>query len=127
MPRSLRRARSGSRRSTLRTTPRRPYSTTCGSRRARSPEALETACHETATLGSRNIQETDFIYASEASRRTHMRALLGILCLFSCAPAATASERADVARLARAAEVRAVLSEISDKRDPSDGLRSHDL
>jgi hypothetical protein len=56
-----------------------------------------------------------------------MRALLGILCLFSCAPAATASERADAARLARAAEVRAVLSEISDKRDPSDGLRSHDL
>ncbi len=54
-----------------------------------------------------------------------MRALLGILCLFSCA--ATASERADAARLARAAEVRAVLSEISDKRDPSDGLRSHDL
>ncbi len=56
-----------------------------------------------------------------------MRALLGLLCLFSCAQAASASQRLDDARVARTAEVRAVLSEISDKRDSAQERRSHDL
>ncbi len=56
-----------------------------------------------------------------------MRALLGLLCLFSCAQAASASQRLDDARVARTAEVRAVLSEIAARRDPADERRSHDL
>ncbi len=56
-----------------------------------------------------------------------MRALLGFLCLFSCAQAASASQCLDEARLARTAEVRAVLSEISDQSEASLERRSHDL
>lgn len=56
-----------------------------------------------------------------------MRALFGILCLFSCAEAASAAQRLHDARVARTAEVRAVLSEISARRGTPDEERSHDL
>ncbi|HEX2555383.1 MAG TPA: hypothetical protein VHL98_16915 [Microvirga sp.] len=56
-----------------------------------------------------------------------MRALLGFLCLFSCTQAASAAQRLDDARTARTAEVRAVLSEISAKREAADEDPSHDL
>jgi hypothetical protein len=50
-----------------------------------------------------------------------MRALLGLLCLFTTAPAFTASAQCDNAlRSARTEEVRSVLAEISaDRPDPA--------
>ncbi len=56
-----------------------------------------------------------------------MRALFGILCLFSSVSAASASQSAESERLARAAEVRAVLTEIAESRPASAERQSHDL
>ena len=56
-----------------------------------------------------------------------MRALFGILCLFSSVSAVSASQRTDSERLARAAEVRAVLTEIAESRPASSERQSHDL
>ena len=56
-----------------------------------------------------------------------MRALIGLLCLFSGDPAASVGGDADEARLARSAEVRAVLSEISARSPAPNDSIPHDL